>query len=208
MILELLRKHQVDILKYLPYFLSKDPRFKLTGDVLSEEHERLRLEIDDLTRQFFVETATWGLDDWERVYGLTHGKSDGYDIRRGRLKAKIQGTGTVTNEMMNQLINSVVPTKDARYIDNVAPNQFRIEVGTATALAEIKKIVDMYKPAHLTYTLAHLITTEGIIYVGGVISNFRETDIPAPEHPDITIAERPLYVGGVITLAKSIKIGE
>ena len=69
MILELLRDKKVDLLKYLPEFLGKDAQFRETANVLSNEHERIRIDISDVARQIFVETATWGLDEWETVYG-------------------------------------------------------------------------------------------------------------------------------------------
>ena len=70
MIFELLRTYKVDVLRYLPKFLKNDGSFKATEDSLSEEHEKQRLLIIDICKQLFVESATWGLSDWERVYGI------------------------------------------------------------------------------------------------------------------------------------------
>lgn len=207
MILELIRNRKVDLLEYLPEFLAKDARFKETADTLSREHERLRLEIADVARQLFVETATWGLDDWERVYGLTHNTDDTYALRRGRLKAKMMGAGTVTKELMNQLVNSVVPGKDAEFIENVAPNVFRIDLQTAAALDEIRKIVNIYKPAHLTCILSHALKAEGILYIGGAVSEYTRTTIGMPGDFSITVDPRTVYCGGIVSVLHIQKIG-
>ena len=51
----------MDILKYLPNFLSKDPMFHCAAETCNEEHDRLRLALQDLADNFFVNTATWAL---------------------------------------------------------------------------------------------------------------------------------------------------
>ena len=57
-----LRQNKVDILKYLPDFLSKDNRFMAAGIAGNNEHEKLRAAVADILNQLFVNTATWGLD--------------------------------------------------------------------------------------------------------------------------------------------------
>lgn len=56
---EWMRQHSIDVLDYLPRFLGKDPMFKKTADTCSTEHNRLRLALQDLADNFFVNTATW-----------------------------------------------------------------------------------------------------------------------------------------------------
>ena len=62
-----MRQDTVNILRYLPEYLAKDTDFKNTNDADSKEHERIRLALQDLSKQFFVKFATWGLDDWEKL---------------------------------------------------------------------------------------------------------------------------------------------
>lgn len=207
MILELLRDKKVDLLKYLPEFLGKDAQLRETANVLSNEHERIRIDISDVARQIFVETATWGLDEWETVYGLKHSSDDTYLLRRGRLKAKILGARTVTRDLMNQLVNSVVPGKDAEIVENVAPNVFRIDMATIAALDEIRQIVDTYKPAHLTCILSHALKADGTLYVGGAISEFTKTDIRMPNEINIQMDTRKIYAGGIVSVLHIHKIG-
>ena len=62
--------YKVDVNYYLPKFLAKDPEFNETQRVLSWEHERYQLKIIDFAKQLNPYTATWGLSDFEREYGL------------------------------------------------------------------------------------------------------------------------------------------
>ena len=55
---EWMRQQPINVLDYLPKFLGKDPMFKKTADTCSTEHNRLRLALQDLADNFFVNTAT------------------------------------------------------------------------------------------------------------------------------------------------------
>ncbi len=169
MIFNLLRTYRVDLLRYLPKFLANDKDFNATQTALSEEHERLRLLIIDIAKQLFVETATWGLDDWERVYGVQTNKKESLDTRRSRLLMKIKGAQTITLQRMNELLNSVVLTGDAHIIENTMPNQFTVGLDTVAAINEVRRVVETYKPAHLTYLVAHTISSNGRLYSGGAV---------------------------------------
>jgi uncharacterized protein YmfQ (DUF2313 family) len=198
MIFELLRTNAVDLMRYLPAFLASDPVFSDAQKSLSTEHEKQRQLLIDIAKQFFVETATWGLDDWERIYGLTHDDSDGYQVRRERLKLKIQGIGTVTLKVINTLVNSVVPTNDATVVENVAPNVIRVDLATAINAAQVRKIIDVYKPAHLTCIISHKIWADMSVYIGGYIVQNTITCITPAHQIDIKDAKSNVYIGGIV----------
>ncbi|WP_437795561.1 hypothetical protein [Mitsuokella multacida] len=62
---DLLRRTEVDLSRYLPQFLAEDSHMKASLDTLSWEHEKVRQAVIDVAKQFFVESATWGLSLWE-----------------------------------------------------------------------------------------------------------------------------------------------
>ncbi|MBM6824780.1 putative phage tail protein [Veillonella magna] len=205
MIFELLRTHKVDVLRYLPKFLANDGTFKDVQDALSTEHENLRLTIIDIARQFFVETATWGLADWERIYDLP--SVGGLAERRAALLQKIRARDTITKSRMQALIDNIVWTHDATFVENVAPGVFRIDMETIIALEELRSVVDFYKPAHLTYVIAHSFLVKGDLYVGGSVSELDiETINPAVDE-DISIDTATLYFGGAISVFEISYIG-
>ena len=51
---EWMRQDAVDILQYLPAFLSRSPDFKSTNDADSKEHDTIRIAIQDVLDQCYV----------------------------------------------------------------------------------------------------------------------------------------------------------
>ena len=188
MIFNLLRTYKVDVLRYLPKFLSRDSTFKATQDSLSEEHEKQRLLIIDICKQLFVESATWGLDDWERVYGL-HNKHLPIDQRRNLLLVKMRGTQTITESKLQEIVNLVYPPKNAKVRENTGPNTFKVIIDTLDALDEIRRVVEIYKPAHLSYLLSHAFTSKGPMMISGAVSQIDRIHI-MPQRSDRTIITR------------------
>lgn len=188
MIFNLLRTYKVDVLRYLPKFLSKDGTFKATQDSLSEEHEKQRLLIIDICKQLFVESATWGLDDWERVYGLEN-KHLSIDQRRNLLLVKMRGAQTITEEKLQEIVNLVYPPKNAVVKENTGVNTFKVIIDTIDALDEIRRVVEIYKPAHLSYLLSHAFTSKGPMMISGAVSQIERIHI-MPQRSDRTITTR------------------
>ena len=188
MIFNLLRTYKVDVLRYLPKFLSKDGTFKATQDSLSEEHEKQRLLIIDICKQLFVESATWGLDDWERVYGLQN-KHLSIDQRRNLLLVKMRGAQTITEEKLQEIVNLVYPPKNAVVKENTGANTFKVIIDTIDALEEIRRVVEIYKPAHLSYLLSHAFTSKGPMMISGAVSQIERIHI-MPQRSDRTITTR------------------
>lgn len=188
MIFNLLRTYKVDVLRYLPKFLSKDSTFKATQDSLSEEHEKQRLLIVDICKQLFVESATWGLDDWERVYGLQN-KHLSIDQRRNLLLVKMRGAQTITEEKLQEIINLVYPPQNAVVKENTGANTFKVIIDTIDALDEIRRVVEIYKPAHLSYLLSHAFTSKGPMMISGAVSQIERIHI-MPQRSDRTITTR------------------
>lgn len=205
MIFELLRTYKVDVMRYLPKFLSKDKSFDTVQGTLSYEHEQYRLKVIDIAKQFFAETATWGLSDWERVYALP--STGTIENRRLALLRKIRGRDTVTVNRMQSLIDSVIFTKDATLVENVAPGVFRIDMETIIALDELRAIVDFYKPAHLTYLIAHAFFTQGQFFYAGAVAEYELTTIEKGVDSDIDTGRSPVLYGGSVSVFDDIFIG-
>ena len=205
MIFNLLRTYKVDVLRYLPKFLSKDGTFKATQDSLSEEHEKQRLLIVDLCKQLFVESATWGLDDWERVYGLQN-KHLPIDQRRNLLLVKMRGNQTITEEKLQEIVNLVYPPQNAVVKENTGANTFKVIIDTIDALDEIRRVVEIYKPAHLLCLLSHAFTSKGPMMISGAVSQIDRIHI-MPQRSDRTIITRGAIaqIVGVIAIRSRLQ---
>jgi len=116
--------------------------------------EKLWAARDDYFKQLDPMTATWGLDLWERTYGIKTDTTKPYEYRRTRIISKMRGQGTATAEMIRNVAASFADT-EVEVIEH--PQQYHFEVkftgrlGTPPNLDDLTATVKEIKPAHLTF---------------------------------------------------------
>ena len=217
-----LRQNKVNILKYLPYFLFKDKEYKNTGDACSKEHERIRLLIKDCLNQFFVETATWGLDLWEQFLGLPIDKNTDYKTRRAKILSRMNNRQNVTLSFVNYLINLFVADKTGYAVEY--PEKYLLEImlpdNRVTDFKALEDILDIYIPAHIGWKYIGYVqpsgeeinidgikTIDNPIYIGGTMTSYFFTEIPADTTYEISNIEyAQCNVVGVVKRADIINI--
>ena len=151
-----LRNQPPNLARYLPQFLQEDEHFKATLAACSTEHEKYRLLIDEITNQFYVETATWGLSDWERILDLKPDAGDNYEQRRNRILLKLQGRQTSTVAFITNLIKRYCTKKSkVTVIEDNEHYMFRTEIanGTVSYADNLLDALNTYKPAHLGFDI-------------------------------------------------------
>lgn len=151
-----LRDEKVDISKYLPEFVRGDPALGQTLAIESKEHERQRVEIRDLLAQAFIETATWGLADWERILDLKPDAGDNYEQRRNRILLKLQGRQTSTVDFIANLIRRYCTEKSrVTVIEDNEHSTFHAEIadGSVVYASGLLEALNTYKPAHLGFDI-------------------------------------------------------
>ena len=154
MLFEFLRQQGVDISRYLPQFLFRDKEKNLQDllAVCSWEHEQQRILLQEIAKQFFVETATWGLSDWERIVEVRPNPGDTYTQRRNRILLKLNGTQTSTLGFMERLIrryvsdDSIIRLKESpeEYVFNI-----HFDGGQIIYPNDMMEAIRIYIPAHL-----------------------------------------------------------
>ncbi len=198
---QMLRLMPVSLRRYLPSFLYADERFTAMQGALEIEHERQRLDAIDVAKQFFISTATWGLDDWEEFAGLETNHALDYATRRKAIYVKLNGTQTVTLEFLTELVNLFVATKTGIVIDH--PEGYFLDVllpdGQVTSFEQLEKSLDLYVPAHIGWKYIGYAKVTGKIYVGGVVSSHFRTEILADTAIEMHVPELVSTVAGVIT---------
>lgn len=151
-----------DLMRYLPWYYHESPEMLKLQGVLAEDAGALRnYAIPDLLKQFFIETATWGLDLWEYELGLTADRSNSYVRRREIVKARLRGSGTSTKER----IKNVAEAFSGGEVDVIEYNdEYRFEVkfigvlGIPPNMAGFLAVLDEIKPAHLGYSISYTYT--------------------------------------------------
>lgn len=146
-----IRKGPVNLAEYLPGFLSKSPEYKAGLDTESEEHERMRLKLLDIAKQFNVNTADWGLERWEDLLGIEYVGNRSIEFRRTIILARLGNAESVTGAFLTKLINEYIPGKTGKvesHPETYSVN-FIIPHISKNDFLEMVKSVNIYIPAHL-----------------------------------------------------------
>lgn len=195
-----MRQKVVDILDYLPQFLQKSPLFKGANDADSKEHETIRLDLHDLLDQFFIESASWGLEQWEDLVNIKTNTTKSLESRRDAVIAKLRKPASVTETFLTNLINRYITDK-AGYIISY-PSEYRIEIlyhgGQILDYNSLRKSINTYIPAHIGYKLVTITNGELTVYGAGTVQLARETIIDMSTKYEITIDDSALNEAGAV----------
>lgn len=141
-----------DVIDYVPRWYEQFPEVIEILDARAEEFIKLNTEIKDVLDQFFVDRATWGLDAWEKVFGITHSEPRSYEERRSVIKSQMRGAGTTTLTM----IKSVAESYDGGEVEvENDPENYVVTVtfigtrGVPSNLSDTERALREIVPAHL-----------------------------------------------------------
>lgn len=142
---------------------------KTIKEILRVEQEQLELEekaIDNLIREFFIDTATFSLDTWAKFAGIEDDPLLELDIRRSNIKAALKSKETTTIEVIKSIAESY-SNGTCEVVEDYANYKFTVKfisiVGVPKKINEIRKIIDKVKPAHLNYDFEFKYRTWGDI---------------------------------------------
>lgn len=137
--------------EYAPEKLAEQKVYKQIYESQDKQFDKLDENVEDLLKQFFIETATWGLEYWEKEFGIKPNITDDYEIRRSRLLAKKRGRGTTTKKVVKNICNSFVDNSDV--VEHSAEYWFQLILesykGFPYELNSLYEIIEEIKPAHL-----------------------------------------------------------
>ena len=140
----------------LPYFYEECPKTNTIQDGLGSETENLYSKVRSTTDQLYVNTATWGLVEWEKFAGVKN-TSGTIEQRRAKVIAKLKAKGTTTLEALTNLCRlyaSKVEIKElySEYAlminlveekDSFNPIEYRLK--------DMNEAIWEIKPAHLNH---------------------------------------------------------
>ena len=109
--------------------------------------------LEELLNQFFLDGATYGLDSWEKMLGISKNNFD-YTTRRENIKAKMRSKGTTTISF----IKNICEAYSNGIVDIIVDHEnfvFTIDfvgsLGVPKAFAEMDKAIEEVKPCHLEH---------------------------------------------------------
>lgn len=153
-----------DLMRMLPGYYRESKVMKAIQSADAAELGEFRFALDETLKQFFVDTATWGLDGWEKELGLSTDPASPAVRRRELVRAKLRGTGTTTKQM---IIEAAAAFSGGEVEVTEYPEESRFEVkfvgvkGIPPNMAGFIQMLEDIKPAHLAYSFAYTYTTWG-----------------------------------------------
>ena len=141
-----------DLMRYLPKYYQRSSVMREIMGAFETELDTLNVNVDELSRQFFIFEAEKELRLHERDVGLNPDTAFPLDTRRGRVLSRLRGTGTVTREMLRNVVRSFIGgtveiiEEYSKYLITIKFVGFR---GVPENIESIKLAVGEIQPAHL-----------------------------------------------------------
>lgn len=131
-----------------------NPITKPIIDVLEIEENILNECIESTLNQFYVDSATYGLDCWEKMLGISKNIFS-IQTRRENIKAKMRSRGTTNIEVIkniceaysNGIVEIIVNHSDYSFVVD-----FVGSIGIPQAFEELDKTINEIKPCHLAHS--------------------------------------------------------
>jgi uncharacterized protein YmfQ (DUF2313 family) len=123
-------------------------------------------ELNNILNQFFVDTADYTLERWEKELGIEVNNNYDINFRRSRIKSKLRGQGTVTVSLIKNISESF-SNGEVDVIEDNANYNFTIKfisiLGIPPNMDDLQKAVEDIKPAHLGFIFAYTYNTYNTI---------------------------------------------
>lgn len=163
-----------NLMKYLPFYYQESEGIINIQHAIAKELGRLNFNVEDLRKQYFIDTATWGLAMYEIELGLRVDNTMLYADRREIIKAKLRGRGTTTVKMIKNTAEAfsggdvdVIEYNSAYYF----VVKFIGQKGIPRNLQAFSDMLDTIKPAHLGYKFEFILLTWDMFDHLGMTSN-------------------------------------
>lgn len=147
------------LLEMLPKYERDSEVFKEIMKAEEIELDKLDLDIEDLQKQFFIDTATWGLVIYEKDLEIKTNLNKPLEERRGVIKSKLRGTGKVDATLIKMVADAYTNGDvDVRFDGNILV-KFNSVLGIPSNLNDVENAISEISPAHLAiiYKFAYLL---------------------------------------------------
>lgn len=138
-------------------------------EVIGQEYENLWELIRTLPAQLSPQTADWGLELWEKRYGL-NGTGLTLEERRAQIDVKRAYNGPLTPRRIEDLAESITGLK-ARVAEHVGPYTFAVYLLAATGSEDkLRATINRVKPAHMSFEIRYELNAVGAEAWAGIVS--------------------------------------
>ncbi len=158
------------LVNYLPSFYKNDLDIDIQN-AFEKEIDLSSEEIEDYLNQFFIDTATWGLNDWEEMCRIKTNSDLSYETRRANIKAKLRGRATTTNKVLESICEAYTkrPASVKEYSnDFLIVLNIIINVCPHETIVELDKFIEKIKPCHLIHKFIMSLINKNRLNVGAI----------------------------------------
>lgn len=137
---------------YLSWYYDNSRILKSVLDSQGIEIDAARTALEETLKQFYVDTADWGLVHWEKELAINPPANATLELRRALINAKLLAPEIMTPERIEAIVNCFVPDKDAKVIARCKTYTFDIYLPSFVpfdSAQEMYKAIYEAKPAHL-----------------------------------------------------------
>jgi len=150
-----------DLMEYLPPYYRGIYEMTEIQKVTANKIGYLKFLADDIFKQLFIDTATWGLLYWEKDLNITTDISKSELFRREVILAKLRGQGTVTKKLIKNTAETFT-NAEVEVIEKNKDSFFIIKFigikGIPLNMAGLIEVIENIKPAHLQYKFEYSYT--------------------------------------------------
>ena len=143
----------MSLINKLPSFYDNDITRPIQNS-FTIEVDSVNDEVKNTLNQFFVDSATYGLDKWEKMLGISKNTFD-IQTRRENIKAKMRSRGTTTVSVIKNICEAY-SNGTVEIIVNHSDYSFVIDfidtIGIPKAFDELDKTINEIKPCHLDHS--------------------------------------------------------
>lgn len=145
-------EYYADLKHYAPQFIQDMDEYDETYDSAGYEVGLLKHYEDDLQDQYSLDSVTWGISKWEKLYGITPSGTALSEQRKQAVRNRIHGAKTFTPSLVESIaqdttgVEAVVQEDTANYMFTVF---FIGAYGTPPNVRVFREWLEMMKPAHL-----------------------------------------------------------
>ena len=170
----------MSLINKLPSFYDNDIT-KPIQNSFTVETNSINDEVENTLNQFYVDSATYGLDSLEKMLGISKNTND-IQTRRENIKAKMRSRGTTSIEVIKNICEAY-SYGEVEIIVNHSDYSFEINfigsIGVPKAFAELDKTINEIKPCHLAHSYKFNYNTHSDIskYTHEELANYTHEEI-------------------------------
>lgn len=146
-----------ELFSYLPHYYETSRIMRADAEAKGREMDLLHQALEETLDQFFVRTATWGLEIWERELDIAVDPAKPVEQRRSVVESKLRGGGVFSGKM----VRNVAAAYERGEVEvTFRPEEWSFTItfvgtrGFPPNLDDLKAAIEDIKPAHMTVEYA------------------------------------------------------